>query len=165
MMKFADKGSESAIKICSCPSDCINRNRLQKEKLLELELPRMPRTHLRKPLLISKSGLQKLGSVPSGKQSSWAGQEGALTSRHVRSNDEQISEENWVHTTPPEFNKNIKWKWFFDPLSFFIFLLKSDQQFWYPTLGHSLHFRCVLFLPLSPFAIFIITNRRCEIQL
>lgn len=79
-------------KICPHPSYCINRNRLQREKLLELELPRMPCTHLQKPLTISKSGLQNLGSVPSGKLSSWAGQEGALTSCHIKSNDEQISD-------------------------------------------------------------------------
>lgn len=105
---------------------------------------RMPCTHLRKSLTISKSGLHNLGSVPSGKLSSWAGQEGALTSSHVRSNDERIAEESRVHTTPLEFNTNVQWKWFLDALSF-IFLLKSNQEFWYPELGLSLHFKCVLF--------------------
>lgn len=114
------------LKKCSHPSDCINRNRLQREKL-ELELPRMPCIHLQKPLTISKSGLQNLGSVPSGKLSSWAGQEGALASCHVRSNDRQISEESRVHTTPLEFNKNIKWKWFpWSPLLlYFSFEIRS----------------------------------------
>lgn len=160
IVKFADKGPESAVK------STLTSIWLHKQEQCRAAKSETPRARAApsaaqghaKASRCLRTWTAKRGHCPFGKAGlALSRKDLSLVSCHKH--NEQISAEAWARTTPPGFIKKFKWRWFLNPFSF-SFLLQIRYSGLVPTSRQSRTHVKSVFLPLSLFAVFIITNRR-----